>query len=427
VPPPQGVIPVPPPEGVIPVPPPQGVIPVPPPQGVIPVPPPQGVIPVPPPQGVIPAPPPPQGVIPVPPPQFPVPPPQGVIPVLPPIVIPFPPPQQGVIPLPGPYTPLQPGPYTPLQPGPYTPLQPGPYTPLQPGPTIVWTPLSPSLTGVPAIPFIPATQIPIPWHHNQHFKPECDPLRCKLNEDADFHSMSNEDEAIYELFYTNPIKCCLVIVEIGAGDGERFSFSKYFEDALKWKTLLIEANPDYYEELKKNRPNATLENGGFCESSHMEYYPKGQTFRMLGDSVEISSEQHSPAPSDDGDKKETPCLHMSEIFQKHSITKVDVMVIRVQGDALAFIRAMDWTVRVDIWIVLMHGQHVNRDLLTRDVLLRNEYVAAEWDIKRWCEALGACLNNQVFLRKGFNPLPCNDYLQPGGRSMTKSIGAQPKK
>ena len=231
----------------------------------------------------------------------------------------------------------------------------------------------------------------------------CDPLNCTLNESAKFHAMSHEDESIYEIFYTNPIKCCRVIVEIGAGNGDRNSFSYFFEQGLKWKSLLIEANPDLHKELKLNRPQASTINGAFCESGNLQY--NNNAFSSLGGSVEISSEIHSP-PKIGSEAQEIPCLSMDSVLADNGITKVDVMVIRLQGDALAFIRAMDWSVRVDIWVVLMHGvAKVDRDEIVRRVLVGNEYVQAEWDIKRWCDEKGNCLNNEVFLRKGFNPLP----------------------
>jgi len=46
-----------------------------------------------------------------------------------------------------------------------------------------------------------------------------------------------------------------------------------------------------------------------------------------------------------------------------------------------------------------------RRTVVEDVLERNLYVEAEWDIKRWCgiEA-GSCRNNRVWLRRNFNPL-----------------------
>ena len=53
------------------------------------------------------------------------------------------------------------------------------------------------------------------------------------------------------------------------------------------------------------------------------------------------------------------------------------MIIRVQGDALDFIQSMDWTVRVDICIVLMNGYSLGEhDNVVCSVLTNNEYVRA---------------------------------------------------
>lgn len=258
--------------------------------------------------------------------------------------------------------------------------------------------------NIPAILTLPPVPVVVVAKHNQVFLEGCDPHLCILNEAATYHSMSNEDESLYEIFYTNPIKCCRVIVEIGVGDGDRYSVSKFFEDALNWRSLLIEANPDVYKELEKNRPATKKVNGAFCESDSLQF--DNGNFHAVGGSVEVSSELHSPA-SLNGTERAVPCLKMDTIFSGFGITKVDMLVIRVAGDALAYIRSMDWTVRVDIWVVLMHGTaRQERDELVRTVLKNNEYVQAEWDIKRWCAETGACLNNEVFLRKGFNPLPC---------------------
>ena len=45
-----------------------------------------------------------------------------------------------------------------------------------------------------------------------------------------------------------------------------------------------------------------------------------------------------------------------------------------------------------------------RKKVVKSVLDRNEYVEADWDIKRWCDesAKGRCENNTIFLRKNFN-------------------------
>ena len=160
--------------------------------------------------------------------------------------------------------------------------------------------------------------------------------------------MSNEDEAIYEIYYTNPVKCCRVIVEVGVGDGDRYSFSRFFEEGFNWRSLLIEVNPEFYQQLTTNRKDSTMLHGAFCESSHMNYL--NGAFSSVGGSVRISSEVHAPlATIGNPNIQNVTCLSMNTVFPDNGITKVDVMVLRLQGDALAFIRAMDWTVRVDIW------------------------------------------------------------------------------
>ena len=66
-----------------------------------------------------------------------------------------------------------------------------------------------------------------------------------------FHSQSREDVALYERFCKNPSKCHGTIVEIGALDGQLFSISKFFEDYLGWRSILVEANPYNFKKLVK--------------------------------------------------------------------------------------------------------------------------------------------------------------------------------
>jgi hypothetical protein len=51
--------------------------------------------------------------------------------------------------------------------------------------------------------------------------------------------------------YKNPPKCHGTIVEIGALDGQLFSISKFFEDYLGWRSILVEANPYNFKKLVK--------------------------------------------------------------------------------------------------------------------------------------------------------------------------------
>merc|ERR1711956_53723 len=97
----------------------------------------------------------------------------------------------------------------------------------------------------------------------------------------------------------------------------------------------------------------------------------------------------------------------TDVFQEAEISKIDVMYIAVKGDALAVIRAMEWRVRSDIWVIELDYENPGRDHRVKEVLIANEYVEAAWDIKRWCspEKMGDCMQYEVFLKKGFTPLP----------------------
>jgi len=87
------------------------------------------------------------------------------------------------------------------------------------------------------------------------------------------------------------------------------------------------------------------------------------------------------------------------------INHVDVMVIRVKNDPWAVMRTMDWSVTVDIWILLVEDkENMHHDAL-RASLRSHDYVPAAWDIKLWCDTPASCMQNEVWLRKNFNPLP----------------------
>jgi len=238
----------------------------------------------------------------------------------------------------------------------------------------------------------------------------------------DYRAPSGEDEAIYEIYYTNPLKTCGTIVEIGAKTGDQLSKSWFFEKALHWKPILIEAHPVDYAELENNRPDAVKINAGFCEGTEMTYMGDGH-FQGSGFHREVISEFYSDTQmtasslsldqqtSDNAFlNKNVPCIGMGDVLATNSISKIDIMYISTPGDALAVIRKMDWTVRVDIWVIELSGVHEDRDEVVRRVLRNNDYVKAEWDIKRWCNPvmMGHCMPNEVWLRKGFNPLPSED-------------------
>lgn len=236
----------------------------------------------------------------------------------------------------------------------------------------------------------------------------------------DFHAPSGEDEAIYEIYYSNPPRTCGTVVEIGAGDGYYHSKSYFFETALRWRTLLVEANPNTFRTLLTNRPNTPKVNGAFCEGDRLTFLGDANAFRGTRGDNEVSSEKQSLVETSDNGNSHNeeedqqggvavPCLSLRPVLRAHGVAEhIDVLFVAVEGDALAVLRAMDWTVRVDVWVIELDDDDVRpeRKVAVRDLLTDNDYVRAEWDVRRWCNPymMGSCVPNEVWLQRGHRPI-----------------------
>jgi hypothetical protein len=75
--------------------------------------------------------------------------------------------------------------------------------------------------------------------------------RCNITQNSMYRSQRGEDKFLLERFFNNV--CGGTYIEMGALDGITYSNSFYFNGALDWKGVLIEANPNNYKKLVLNR------------------------------------------------------------------------------------------------------------------------------------------------------------------------------
>ena len=73
-----------------------------------------------------------------------------------------------------------------------------------------------------------------------------------------YYSQCGEDKFLNDTFFKN--KKNGVYIELGALNGVLISNTKFFEDKLNWKGILIEPHPEEFERLKCNRPHNKLFN-----------------------------------------------------------------------------------------------------------------------------------------------------------------------
>eukprot|EP00804_Cyclotella_cryptica_P028024 CCRYP_003885-RF/>CCRYP_003885-RF protein AED:0.24 eAED:0.24 QI:261/0.93/0.88/1/0.87/0.76/17/258/1058 len=237
-------------------------------------------------------------------------------------------------------------------------------------------------------------------------QPQC-PWDCMIDETVPTMGRSNEDDAIYEIFYTNPLNCCGTIVEIGAGNGKDNSPSFFFEYGMNWTAILTEADPVNFEQITKTRTGdkAMIINGAFCQEGSYIYFDEKSALFQTVNAGEYSSEALSQTRfivTDTTPKVE--CIRLdSDVLS--GLDHVDVMVIRVKGDPWAVVRTMNWDITVDIWVILMEDRPGMLHDTLRAALKLHDYVPASWEIKLWCETPSNCMQNEVWLRKSFSALP----------------------
>ena len=156
-------------------------------------------------------------------------------------------------------------------------------------------------------------------------------------------------------------------VELGAGNGERFSNSLFFERDWGWNGLLIEANPELFAELiGKNRKVYTM---NACvsptqESSKLDF----RTYGLFGGLVDQMEDVHDNFAKHffKGEKKviEVPCFPLFSIFLALNISHVDYFSLDVEGPELEILKTIPFD-RVTFDLIMVEYYVINCDECTQ--------------------------------------------------------------
>lgn len=123
-------------------------------------------------------------------------------------------------------------------------------------------------------------------------------------------------------------------IEAGANDGVRQNNTLILEQYLNWKGLLIEPNKKLYDICKQCRPNSIVENYGLVSDKK-----EGSTIQGFFDDTGYA--ESLMAQVADLDEKHdinkgakaipVPCCTLNSLLLKHSINKIDLFVLDVEG------------------------------------------------------------------------------------------------
>ena len=202
---------------------------------------------------------------------------------------------------------------------------------------------------------------------------------CDIPKRPVFYSQSREDVALYERFHKHPVKCNGTIVEMGALDGKLFSISKFFEDHLKWTSILIEANPNNFQKLLKNRRRSRNYNTAICRQKYIEFIGSD----AVGGIVNYMSEKHKKGWIGNHEKKlREPCSQLDYILK--GVRHIDIFILYVEGGELEALQTMNWNIEVDYWVIELDNTNSEKDRAVSDLLMSQGYVQTKWDIRTAC-------------------------------------------
>jgi FkbM family methyltransferase len=169
-------------------------------------------------------------------------------------------------------------------------------------------------------------------------------------------------------------------VEAGALDGIFQSCTHDLEQTREWIGILIEPNPESFNDLTKNRSSETntFINCALVSFDHSENFIDFYQHRDHG-------AMNGVIKREDTEYKEViqvPCKTLQSIFDEHCITFVDKMFLDVEGYELEVLKGIDFSkTTINELEVEVHAKSVQKfkdDSYEREsvinFLLKNNYV-----------------------------------------------------
>ena len=173
-----------------------------------------------------------------------------------------------------------------------------------------------------------------------------------------------------------------------------YSNSYFFEKALGWQSVLVEANSQNAELLQQNRPNAITVHAAMCPEENVKFQGSG----AVGGVLDSMSQKHKDVWIRKQDAVTTvPCRRWGPLFKEHGITRIDIFVIDVEGGEYSVLSVMDWEVHVDYFIIEMSSSSSTETQQRIVSLLASKgYTPVSWSLKDWCTPGRDCTSNTVF-------------------------------
>jgi FkbM family methyltransferase len=173
-----------------------------------------------------------------------------------------------------------------------------------------------------------------------------------------------------------------LIVESGAFDGKIYSSTYMLEKMANWSAIHIEADPENFQKLVKNRGGSININAALCNSSSTKLHYTASGKGAVRGFVEFMSEPFLELWHKDlylnkslvNSLPVIPCVTISSILNALSVTHVDVWVLDTEGSELSVLEGTDFnTVHFHSVIIECPDKEVEKNKLKMDVMSEKNF------------------------------------------------------
>jgi FkbM family methyltransferase len=197
-----------------------------------------------------------------------------------------------------------------------------------------------------------------------------------------YYSQCEEDIFLNTQYFKN--KKNGIYIELGALDGVLYSNTKFFEDSLGWKGILIEPHPIQFTFLQKNRPsNLLFNNLVSCNNEPLvfKYFLDTGLAAVSGVESTLSNAHYINFFESENEwfkakQQTTTIMHpksLSSIIKSTEITHIDFLSLDVEGHEYEVLQSWDFSVPIDLILIEMLGCQTEKDELCRKILIQNGY------------------------------------------------------
>lgn len=187
-----------------------------------------------------------------------------------------------------------------------------------------------------------------------------------------FYSQQGEDVFVYRNFLNRTVEDG-VCVEVGAFDGISGSNTKFFEDVLGYKSILIEPLPHLIPHIYSHRPQSLVYNYAI--------HPTETRVRFLGNSAtagilsEISDDHLRNWLSDTSSQVDISAAPLAAILHHAGVSHIDFLSIDVEGGERLVLESIDWT-SLDVFVICIEldGTRLEKDDMCRSILRNHGFV-----------------------------------------------------